>query len=69
MTDIEEAEVTAWFGERAERTIETACARVFLTGDTAFKVKRRVEHAIKRALDPNNILAPGKSGIDLANNL
>lgn len=28
-------------------------------------VKRDVEHAIKRALDPNNILAPGRSGIDL----
>ena len=28
-------------------------------------VKRDLEHAIKRALDPNNILAPGRSGIDL----
>lgn len=28
-------------------------------------VKRDVEHAIKRALDPNNILAPGRCGIDL----
>ncbi|MCL4684402.1 FAD-binding oxidoreductase [Myxococcota bacterium] len=28
-------------------------------------IKRDVEHAIKRALDPNNILAPGRSGIDL----
>lgn len=28
-------------------------------------VKRRLEHTIKRAVDPNNILAPGRSGIDL----
>lgn len=28
-------------------------------------VKRDLEHAIKRALDPNNILAPGRAGIDL----
>ena len=43
MTDAEEAEVTAFFAGRAERSIETACARIFLAGDTAFKVKRRVE--------------------------
>ncbi len=28
-------------------------------------VKRRLEHTLKRAVDPNNILAPGRSGIDL----
>ncbi|MHB9796446.1 FAD-binding oxidoreductase [Pseudomonas sp. MT3] len=33
--------------------------------DSYGPVKRRVDHAIKRALDPNNIFAPGKSGIDL----
>ncbi|MDY0273389.1 MAG: FAD-binding oxidoreductase [Advenella sp.] len=32
-------------------------------------VKRKLEHTLKRALDPNNILAPGKCGIDLENNL
>ena len=29
------------------------------------KAKRDLEHTLKRALDPNNILAPGRSGIDL----
>ena len=40
----EEQEVAAWFAERSEpNPIETACARVYLAGDTAFKVKRRVD--------------------------
>ncbi|HEY9236439.1 MAG TPA: gluconate kinase, partial [Phenylobacterium sp.] len=43
MTDAEEAEVAAFFAAKAERSIETACARVFLGGETAFKLKRRVE--------------------------
>lgn len=43
MTDAEEAEVTAFFAASADRSIETACARVFLAGETAFKLKRRVE--------------------------
>ncbi|HEY3695902.1 AAA family ATPase [Phenylobacterium sp.] len=43
MTDPEEAEVAAWFAGRADRSFETACARIYLAGDTAFKVKRRVE--------------------------
>ncbi|HSV04083.1 MAG TPA: AAA family ATPase [Phenylobacterium sp.] len=43
MSDAEEAEVARWFGGFAERAIETACARVFLAGDTAFKVKRHVD--------------------------
>ena len=43
MTDPQEAEVAAWFAAKADRAIETACARVYLAGDQAFKVKRRVE--------------------------
>ena len=38
-----EAEVTAWFAARCERTVETALARVFLSADTAWKVKRDVD--------------------------
>lgn len=43
MTDLEEAEVADWFAGQAETAIETACARVFLAGDRAFKVKRRLD--------------------------
>jgi aminoglycoside phosphotransferase family enzyme/predicted kinase len=43
VTDLEEGEVAAWFAGQADSAIETACARVFLTGGQAFKVKRRVE--------------------------
>lgn len=43
MTDPEEMEIAAWLSGQSERTIETACARVFLAEGHAFKVKRRVE--------------------------
>jgi len=36
-----------------------------LVASTYGKVVQDVHHKLKRALDPNNILAPGKSGIDL----
>jgi len=38
-----EQEVAVWFKARAEHHIETSCARVFLIGDAAFKVKRPVD--------------------------
>jgi len=38
-----EQEVATWFRGQAENTIETSCARVFLIGDAAFKVKRPVD--------------------------
>jgi aminoglycoside phosphotransferase family enzyme/predicted kinase len=43
VTDTEEAEVAGWFAGQADVAIETACARVYLTGDRAFKVKRRLD--------------------------
>ena len=38
-----EAEVVAWLKGQSERTIETACARVFLAGEVAWKLKRNVD--------------------------
>jgi hypothetical protein len=35
-----EAEVVGWLTARADRALETACARIFLAGDVAWKVKR-----------------------------
>jgi hypothetical protein len=39
----EEAALVAWLTARADRAIETACARVFLAGDVAWKLKRNVD--------------------------
>jgi aminoglycoside phosphotransferase family enzyme/predicted kinase len=38
----QEAEIAAWLGGRADRIIETSCARVYLAGDLALKIKRPV---------------------------
>jgi len=38
-----EQEIAAWLGAKADQTIETSCARVFLVGESAFKVKRPVD--------------------------
>ena len=37
------AEVAAWLAARADEVIETSCARVFLAGDLALKIKRPVD--------------------------
>ncbi len=39
----QEAEIVAWLKGQSERTIETACARVFLAGEVAWKVKRNID--------------------------
>lgn len=38
-----EAELVAWLKGQSERAIETACARIFLAGEVAWKVKRNVD--------------------------
>jgi aminoglycoside phosphotransferase family enzyme/predicted kinase len=42
-TTRDEAELCAWLGSFSERTIETACAHVFLGSEAAFKMKRHVD--------------------------
>jgi hypothetical protein len=39
----QEAELVAWLKARSDRAIETACARIFLAGDVAWKLKRNVD--------------------------
>ena len=66
-----EQEVAGWFGERADQTIETSCARVFLVGEAAWKIKRPVNFgfldystlelrrwALERELSFNRAAAP-----------
>ena len=43
MSAADEAALVDWLKGQSERAIETACARVFLAGDVAWKVKRNVD--------------------------
>jgi aminoglycoside phosphotransferase family enzyme/predicted kinase len=67
----EEAELIAWLTEQSDRVVETACARVFLTGEAAYKLKRRADlgyvdfsspevraWALQRELEFNKLTAP-----------
>jgi aminoglycoside phosphotransferase family enzyme/predicted kinase len=66
-----EAEVTGWLTGQADRALETACARIFLAGEVAWKVKRtrdmgyvdfstleRRKWALDRELEFNRAAAP-----------
>jgi aminoglycoside phosphotransferase family enzyme/predicted kinase len=39
----QESEITAWLATQSERSIDTACAHVFLAGEVAWKLKRNVD--------------------------
>ena len=43
MSGDEEGRLRAWLASRCEKTIETACAHVFLGPQTAFKMKRHID--------------------------
>jgi aminoglycoside phosphotransferase family enzyme/predicted kinase len=64
-------DVADWLAARADETIETSCARVFLTGDHAWKIKKPVDYgfldfsslekrrvAIERELELNRRWSP-----------
>ena len=71
MTHPLEAEIVAWLSPLSDRTIDTACAHVFLTADRALKLKRHDDlgyvdfttperrlWALDRELDFNRPAAP-----------
>ena len=71
MSKGQEAEITAWLKTQSERSIDTACAHVFLAGPVAWKLKRNVDlgyvdfstrekrkWALDRELDFNRAAAP-----------
>jgi len=71
LSGAQEAELVAWLKGRSDRAIETACARIFLAGDVAWKLKRNVDlgyvdfstaerrkWALDRELDFNQATAP-----------
>ncbi len=43
MSKGQEAEITAWLATQSERSIDTACAHVFLSSGVAWKLKRNVD--------------------------
>ena len=66
-----EGELVAWLKARSDRAIETACARIFLAGEVAWKLKRNIDlgyadfstaarrkWALDRELDFNQATAP-----------
>lgn len=71
MSSASEAEIVAFLKARAPRQIDTACARVFLADETAWKIKRHVDlgyadfstaarrlWALERELEFNRTAAP-----------
>jgi 4-cresol dehydrogenase (hydroxylating) len=58
-------ELLAAFTKQGYGLYRTNPAFMVKTADSYGPEMRRIQHTLKKALDPNNILAPGKSGISL----